>query len=108
MVSPLTSTTATISSLSSPLTSNSQAAKQTEQNTQANSFADQKVATRSTDTATTIKQDAAKAAEKMADSVAAQRNATRVTISQQQPEPNTANRNTKPVDQYKAVSAIRS
>lgn len=36
-------------------------------------------------------------------------NETRVTLSQQaQPEPNTANRNAKPIESYKAVSALRS
>ena len=35
-------------------------------------------------------------------------NTTKVTITQQPPQPSTTNRDTKPAEQYKAVSAIRS
>lgn len=49
----------------------------------------------------------AKSAEKQA-ATNAENNATKVTIRQQEPQPSTTNRDAKPVEQYQAVSAIRS
>ena len=111
MVTAVSSNTA--NKLSSPLASlNSQQAKpsttaNSNESATSNSTSSQSVSSNQRAEA----QAAAKAASTNASAtrkVERSNDVTQVTISQQQPEPSTTNRNAKPVDQYKAVSSLRT